>query len=338
MRLATLFLALAPIVAAAQPLIPSKVSLEAQALNSRYIVVGTIVRLQKPASGDLTVGAVIKIEESLKGVGVGEEMEFHVYDQLKDVEKWRDGKARLMVFHDRPTIVLSDPALEVWSSAAVLGAEFSTMLHTGFIGPSTSLRSGRDDGGAVRCGDIGPSTSLRFGRDDGRAVRFGLRDEGALGFGGGGGTAFRFGLRDGQGGADGVLRRAEDVIELVKRTVAAYPGVFRMETFNDLVVPGREDQMRVVVPANAALERWALRTLPISADQHRRAEAAMALGYFRSEANIATLRALLKDEGTVRSTRDGKDVDLYLVRIRAWESLEMLGVRAPRPVEFRGGF
>jgi hypothetical protein len=64
--------------------------------------------------------------------------------------------------------------------------------------------------------------------------------------------------------------------------VAAYPGVFGVETFNHLAVPGR---MRLVVPANAALERWAQRTLSISADQHRRVEAAMALGYFRSEAN-----------------------------------------------------
>jgi hypothetical protein len=42
MRLATILLALAPLVVIALPLIPQKVSLEAQALNSRYIVVGTI--------------------------------------------------------------------------------------------------------------------------------------------------------------------------------------------------------------------------------------------------------------------------------------------------------
>ena len=57
----------------------------------------------------------------------------------------------------------------------------------------------------------------------------------------------------------------------------------------------------------------------------------------RSDANIATLRALLKDEGTVRSTRNGRDVDLYLVRIRAFEALTSMGVRVDRPVEYRGG-
>jgi hypothetical protein len=77
------------------------------------------------------VGAVIKMEQALKGVGVLDETEFQLRDQLKDVEKWRDGKARLMVFHDRPTIVLSDSKLEVWTSAAVLGRDFSTMLRSG---------------------------------------------------------------------------------------------------------------------------------------------------------------------------------------------------------------
>jgi hypothetical protein len=123
------------------------VSLEAQALNTRFIVVGTIVRVQKPKSGDLTLGAVIKIEQALKGVGVLDETEFQLRDQPKDVEKWRDGKARLMVFHDRPTIVRSGPKLEVWPSAAVLGGDFSFMLHTDGFRAGGLARTGFCRGG-----------------------------------------------------------------------------------------------------------------------------------------------------------------------------------------------
>ncbi|HET6645247.1 MAG TPA: hypothetical protein VFG65_07090, partial [Fimbriimonadales bacterium] len=98
-------------------------------------------------SGDLTVGAVTKIEQAFKGVGVGEETEFHLYDQLRGPEKWRDGKARLLVFHDRPTIVRSGPKLEVWPSAAVLGGDFSFMLHTDGFRAGGLARTGFCRGG-----------------------------------------------------------------------------------------------------------------------------------------------------------------------------------------------
>ena len=68
MRLPPVILALAPIVAVAQPLIPQKVSLGAQALNSRYIVVGTIVKIERPEMWTGGTSAVIK-GEKWQGVG-----------------------------------------------------------------------------------------------------------------------------------------------------------------------------------------------------------------------------------------------------------------------------
>jgi hypothetical protein len=246
MRFAIILLALAPIVAIAQPLIPHRESLDAQALNCRYILVGTVVKVRAFDKGTGLTAAVIHAEEWVKGMGISENTEFELRADVEEVEKWRDGKARLMVFHDARPVVLSDPALEEWTA------------------------------------------DLR------------------------------------------ILRRPEDVIKAVRRAVRAAPNVFGIETFTRMA-PGREDQLRVSVPADASLEKWALSTLKSSKDQVQRADAARALGYFRSDANIARLRELLTDEGTV-STNEG---ELYLVRIRAFYSLQMLGVDVPKPVEIK---
>ena len=93
------------------------------------------------------MGAAIEIEQALKGAGVGEETELHLYDQLEDVEKWRDGRPA-MVLHDRPPIVVSDPKQDLLTSATVWAGSsppcFTLVVSAAGAPARTEFRDGSD--------------------------------------------------------------------------------------------------------------------------------------------------------------------------------------------------
>jgi hypothetical protein len=91
-----------------------------------------------------------------------------------------------------------------------------------------------------------------------------------------------------------------------------------------------------IVPVNANLERHARRWITSDNDKLRE-QGAIALKYFKSEANIAALWKLLSDAATSADVtwKDGRVIerhDVYYVRQAAFASLKVLGVEVRKPI------
>jgi hypothetical protein len=131
-----------------------------------------------------------------------------------------------------------------------------------------------------------------------------------------------------------VLRDPARIIQAAQDAIARHPGVYRMETFTRRVPPvtakllTTETWVTSIVPADADLERWALKALD-SSQALDRAEGAQALWFFNSDSNVSRLRKLLDDPGLVDN---GGGIQIYVVRMRAYESLRRMGVKVLEPV------
>jgi hypothetical protein len=132
-----------------------------------------------------------------------------------------------------------------------------------------------------------------------------------------------------------LLTRPEEVLEAAQRAIARHPGVTGLPTFwrtvpQDVVrMLDGERFLTTTLPANADSERWAIGALT-SSQVRDRAEAAHALGYFPSEANIERLKRLLDDPGVEESGDPGTQI--YTVRARAFQMLMLMGVNVEEPV------
>jgi len=140
-----------------------------------------------------------------------------------------------------------------------------------------------------------------------------------------------------------VLRDAGSIIAAADYAIRTHSGISEIETFlrttspptAGMLFPGvncvPENAYSLCpvtkVPVDAALEEWAVDGIQ-SEHVWERAEAAGALGHFRSDANITRLKALLDDPGLQPHAADGS---VYLVRRRAYEALASMGVHVPEP-------
>lgn len=98
-------------MALAQPLIKQIDSIEARALNSQFTCIAriTVVKPDNVGNADVQVERVFK-----SGLLVGT-MHLDVKAEPEQLAKWRDSKARLLIF-ENSVIDLSDPDLEVVTS------------------------------------------------------------------------------------------------------------------------------------------------------------------------------------------------------------------------------
>jgi Leucine Rich repeat len=146
-----------------------------------------------------------------------------------------------------------------------------------------------------------------------------------------------------------LLRNPADVIRVAKETVRRMPvNVRRIQTFQLVVpqeivrgtklalAPEKPGELRVTVPADERLERRALEEIR-SKDERRREEGVRALRYFKSEENIARMKALLNDPSfgyltDPASHNRGVEVHRHDIRRAAYEALKCWGVQVPMPV------
>jgi hypothetical protein len=101
--------------AVSQPLVESIYSLEAQALNSRYICVGRILSLDNQAH----VNAIVEVELGIKGEQYQGKMGLMVKASGTQLEKWRDTGARLLILEES-VIDLGDPKLQMMTAEALV--------------------------------------------------------------------------------------------------------------------------------------------------------------------------------------------------------------------------
>ncbi len=135
-----------------------------------------------------------------------------------------------------------------------------------------------------------------------------------------------------------VLRKPEQVIQAARDAIQRHPGVTRITTClkplpAELVKPNIYiGGVALVVPADAALEKWALRQLR-SKDPQQRSQAVIVLRRFPSDANVARLRVLLDDPGFVlyQSAAGEKKHKSYIVRKCAYETLIAWGLKPEQP-------
>lgn len=134
-----------------------------------------------------------------------------------------------------------------------------------------------------------------------------------------------------------VLRQPEQVIQAARDAIRQHPGVTRIQTCVRPIPPelAKKNKLFVValvVPADQALERWALRGLR-SRDPNQRSEAARVLRHFPSDANVARLKALLADPGLVlcQLAPGDKERKFYIVRQSAYDTLIAWGVKPEQP-------
>jgi Leucine Rich repeat len=102
------------------------------------------------------------------------------------------------------------------------------------------------------------------------------------------------------------------------------------------LAPEKPGELRVTVPADERLERRALDELR-SPDFRRREEGVRALRYFKSDENIARMKALLGDTlfaylTDPASHNRGHEIHRYDIRRAAYEALKCWGVHVPMPV------
>ena len=88
----------------------------------------------------------------------------------------------------------------------------------------------------------------------------------------------------------------------------------------------------LIVPADEALERWALGGLRSRAPGQR-SQAAMVLRHFPSDANAARLKALLADPGLMLcgAPPEEKERKFYTVRRSAYDTLTAWGLKPEQP-------
>jgi hypothetical protein len=132
-----------------------------------------------------------------------------------------------------------------------------------------------------------------------------------------------------------VLRDSEQILQAAQGAIQRHPGVYRISTFT-MNIPAETVRMLgqtslpvTTVPVDADLERWALSALD-SKQAVERGQAADALWHFPSEANAARLKQLLGDPAL--SDNGPGAVNIYFVRMNAYQSLLRMGVRVPAPV------
>jgi hypothetical protein len=133
-----------------------------------------------------------------------------------------------------------------------------------------------------------------------------------------------------------VLRQPEQVIRAARDAIRRHPGVTRITTCLKPLPPELVMQKplgtAVVVPADEAVEKWALSGL-WSRAPYERSQAAKALRHFPSDANAARLKALLADPGLVfcREAPGDKERELYVVRKSAYDTLLAWGLKPEQP-------
>jgi hypothetical protein len=141
------------------------------------------------------------------------------------------------------------------------------------------------------------------------------------------------------------MRTPDRVLEYIREFVRRNPGVTWKNGFrlappdNDVGKRWREEMgaanEKLSVPVDKRLEEIALKQIR-SNDLNERARGADSLRDFKSDANIARLKALLADPGFVvaTSSEDHKPVTvrLYQVRSAAYQVLQAWQVRVDEPV------
>ncbi|MFI5384877.1 MAG: leucine-rich repeat domain-containing protein [Fimbriimonadales bacterium] len=149
-----------------------------------------------------------------------------------------------------------------------------------------------------------------------------------------------------------VLRDARIVIRAAKQTIGAALGVTKIETMQVSVPyaiakpfpqtdmgghprPYMRPPMWLDVPIDARLEHWAVAESR-SRDDLRRQDVATALGYFKSDRNIAILKAMLHDRASLNRVEPNGNLGHgrrhCYVRQAAYASLQRLGVSVEPPV------
>jgi hypothetical protein len=133
-----------------------------------------------------------------------------------------------------------------------------------------------------------------------------------------------------------VLRDPNNVISATREAIRLHPGVYRISTFRKRVPTEvartwgqSQGTLYTDVPADAALERWAVKAID-SRDDAERAEGANALSLFPSGENAELLKKLLSD--TALSAIEVERPRSYFVRNAAYQSLMRMGVRVPQPI------
>jgi hypothetical protein len=144
-----------------------------------------------------------------------------------------------------------------------------------------------------------------------------------------------------------LLRKPEDVLRSARETILRLPGVKRIDTFRLQVpaatVAGTKWQtyyqtggyITLTVPVDERLEKRAREYIG-SQSYRQREEGAQALRYFRSDENIARVKALLNDPGWAYLKRaeenNGVEVRVYGIRQAAYDTLNYWGVKAKMPM------
>jgi len=138
-----------------------------------------------------------------------------------------------------------------------------------------------------------------------------------------------------------VLRKPADVILAARDTIRRAPGVKRIDTF-PLTIPikggyygGLGGSTTVQALVDELLEKKALEYIR-SDERWRRTEGASALRHFKSDENIARVKALLKDAEPYISSHaaenHGIEVRIYTVRKAAFDTLKDWGITVDQPV------
>jgi hypothetical protein len=144
-----------------------------------------------------------------------------------------------------------------------------------------------------------------------------------------------------------LLRKPDDVIKAAKEALKRMPAsVKRIHTFGlkvprDLVADTQWEKyyhtgghLVLSVPVDGQLEKRALDYVR-SKDDSNRAEGARALRYFKSDENIARVKALLNDPARAlrHHAEESKGMEaIYFVRYAAYETLRVWEVDVAKPV------
>lgn len=241
--------------AAAQPGLPTVVSVDAAVLNAEYVFVGRIERQLTEGSTTFAANVAAKVETRLKGE-VSDVTQTLITAPESSLMEWRARGSRLLFIDGAQPIDLSTSNLMVFTAQPA------------------------------------------------------------------------------------VLRQPEQVIQAARDAIRRHPGVTRINTGlrpipaipSELAKKNKLLAVALVVPADEALERWALRGLRSRAPSQR-SQAALVLRHFPSDANVARLKALLADPGLVlcEPAPGEKERKFYTVRKSAYETLVAWGLKPEQP-------
>jgi Leucine-rich repeat (LRR) protein len=138
-----------------------------------------------------------------------------------------------------------------------------------------------------------------------------------------------------------LVRGAENIIAAAREIVKSAPGVTSVETMQVSVPPDVVKAfpqtgmgMYIDVPIDSRLERWAQAAIESNSGSNK-AQAATALGFFKSERNTLLLKGLLNDPTVAHydlpNGHLGKGRRTYHVRRAAFDALTKLGVKVDEP-------